>query len=70
LISESEEKTTMASIQDNQNRPLTSDELESAVGGSLPIPPYHGGPVPTPVIPASRKTPINEPLVPMPKLGQ
>lgn len=56
----------MTSFHDNQIRALTQDELQIVIGGAstLPIPPYHGGPVPTPTI---LKTPISEPLVPMPK---
>jgi len=37
-------------------RPLSGDVLELVNGGSLPIPPIHGGPVHTPVLP------IGEPL--------
>ena len=43
-------------------RPLSGDVLDSVTGGvTLPIPPIHGGPVHTPVLPAFR-VPIGEPL--------
>ena len=58
----------MTPFHDNQIRTLSQHELQVVIGGStLPVPPYHGGPVHTPVIPAILKTPISEPLVPMPK---
>ena len=58
----------MTSFHDDQIHALNQDELQVVVGGGiLPIPPYHGGPVHTPVIPTVLKTPISEPLVPMPK---
>lgn len=31
--------------------PLTDDEMENVTGGTLQVPPFHGGPVPLPVIP-------------------
>ena len=41
----------MTSFHDNQIRALSQDELHLVIGGStLPIPPYHGGPVHKPVI--------------------
>lgn len=58
----------MTSFHDNQIRALSQDELHLVIGGStLPIPPYHGGPVHTPVVAAVVKAPPPEPLVPMPK---
>jgi hypothetical protein len=64
------EKTRMTSIPDNHIRALTDDELEIVGGGSLlPIPPYQGGPVHTPIIGTGMGTPLPEPLIPMPKSG-
>jgi hypothetical protein len=39
---------------DNENqavRPLSQDEMEAVTGGSLRVPPFHGGPVGTPISP-------------------
>jgi hypothetical protein len=55
---------TMTSIDDNRIRPLTHDQLELVSGGGfLPIPPYQGGPVHTPILPPGVATPIAMPLV-------
>jgi hypothetical protein len=60
----------MTSIPDNEIRTLPHDELELVNGGgSLPVPPIHGGPIHTPVIGTSLGTPITEPLIPMPIPG-
>jgi len=32
-------------------RPLSHDEMDVVAGGSLQVPPFHGGPVPTPTLP-------------------
>ena len=56
----------MTSIHDNQIRSLTQDELQEVIGGggTLPIPPYHGGPIATPIVPPpNHKLP---PIVPLP----
>jgi hypothetical protein len=53
----------MTSIDDNPIRPLTHDQLELVSGGGiLPIPPYQGGPVHTPILPPGVATPIAMPL--------
>ena len=53
----------MTSIDDHQVRPLTDDQLELVSGGGvLPIPPYQGGPVHTPILPPGVATPIAMPL--------
>ena len=58
----------MTSIHDNEIRSLTDDQLEMVGGGSLlPIPPYQGGPVHTPVIQPGTTAPM--PLLPMPTSG-
>jgi len=31
--------------------PLTHDEMENVTGGTLQVPPFHGGPVPLPTLP-------------------
>jgi hypothetical protein len=54
----------MTSIEDNRIRPLTHDQLELVSGGGfLPIPPYQGGPVHTPILPSGVATPIAMPLL-------
>ena len=60
----------MTSIHENAEQaicPLSHDEMESVSGGGLQIPPYHGGPVHTPLLPAFG-VPIGEP-VPKPTGG-
>jgi hypothetical protein len=55
----------MTSIDDNQIRPLTHDQLELVSGGGflpIPTPPYQGGPVHTPILPPGVATPIAMPL--------
>jgi hypothetical protein len=53
----------MTSIDDHQVRSLTHDQLELVSGGGfLPIPPYQGGPVHTPILPSGVATPIAMPL--------
>ena len=45
----------MSSIHKNEDqavRPLSHSEMELVNGGSLQKPPIHGGPVPTPILPA------------------
>ena len=57
----------MTSFHDNQIRPLSQDELQVVVGGgTLPIPPYHGGPIATPVIPPVNHKIPTPPIVPLP----
>lgn len=56
----------MTSIDDNQIHPLTHDQLELVSGGGvlpIPMPPYQGGPVHTPILPPGVATPIASPLV-------
>jgi hypothetical protein len=61
----------MTSIDDNLILPLTHDELELVSGGGfLPIPPYQGGPVHTPILPPGVATPIAMPLVTTMRPGQ
>ena len=62
----------MTSIDDNQIRPLTHDQLELVNGGGtspIPIPPIHGGPVHTPILPPGVGTPIATPLSRMTQSG-
>ena len=58
----------MTSFHDTQIRSLTQDELHVVVGGggTLPIPPYQGGPIATPVIPPVNHKIPPEPIVPLP----
>jgi hypothetical protein len=58
----------MTSIHDNEIRALNQDDLQNVVGGGglLPIPPYQGGPIASPIIPpVNHKTPI-PPIVTLP----
>jgi hypothetical protein len=48
--------------QQQDVRPISSDEMKSVSGGFLPIPPIDGRPVPTPVLPVAR-------VLPRPGLG-
>jgi len=52
-------------------RPLTHDQLELVNGGGsfLPIPPYQGGPVHTPVLLPGAASPISPPLLAMMQSG-
>jgi hypothetical protein len=51
-FSEAGRKETAMSSTPEALRPLSGDALKSVSGGgSLPIPPIHGGPVHTPVLP-------------------
>jgi hypothetical protein len=60
----------MSSIDDRQIRPLTHDQLELVSGGGfLPIPPYQGGPVHTPILPTGVATPISAPAMTMMRSG-
>ena len=52
----------MSSTDENTIHPLTNDQLELVSGGGfLPIPPYQGGPVHTPILPTGVATPISTP---------
>jgi hypothetical protein len=52
----------MTSTDKDGIRPLAHDQLELVSGGGfLPIPPYQGGPVHTPILPTGVATPISTP---------
>jgi hypothetical protein len=56
----------MTSTDDNGIRPLSHDQLELVSGGGLlPIPPYQGGPVHTPILPIGVAAPISAPAMTM-----